>query len=488
MKPQFKRPRPWLAVAALSVGFFMIMMDTSIVTVAIPTMLRSLHASLSQVIWVNSVYLLTFAAPLLLAGRLGDRLGRKPVFLAGMAVFTAASLACGLSQSPGQLIAARAIQGIGAAVMAPQTMAFIATLFPPDKRGAPMGVWGGVGAVASATGPVLGGVLVEDLGWRWIFMVNVPIGVVGLIAAAWLLPAPDPRPSPFDVLGGILSGLGLAAIVFGVQNGQQYHWGTVAAPVTIDEIIGAGVVLLAAFVGWQRVNQANPLFPLELARYRNFATACAAVACLSFALIGMYLVLTIYIQSVLGLSPLAAGLTTLPAPLGAGLVAPFAGRLSDRLSGKFVAMGGLALFAIGIGLIAGLARPHTDPWLLRGLLLICGLGCGCGFSPLANVATSQVPAALMGAASGAYNTVRQIGSVMGSAAIGVLLQARLAAEHAAGFRQSFTPAARETLLLPVAVLLAGLLACLPMTRRASRASATPPSEPARGDRYSTPAR
>jgi EmrB/QacA subfamily drug resistance transporter len=469
MRTQARPVNPWVAVFALSIGFFMIMIDTSIVNVAIPTILRQLHASLNQVVWVNSIYLLAFAVPLLLAGRLGDRFGRKPMFLTGMAVFTAASLLCGLAGSPGMLIADRGLQGLGAAAMAPQTMAFITTLFPPDKRGAPMGIWGAVGGIAGAAGPLLGGVLVVSLGWHWIFIVNVPIGVFGLVMAAVVLPSTRRTAGRrFDLFGTVLSGLGLLALVFGVQDGEQYHWGRVLGWITIPEIIIAGVLLLTAFLIWQWRKASDALLPLRLLRNRNFSAASAAVACVSFALFGFFLPVTIYLQSVLGLSPLMAGLTTLPTAVGAGVAAPLAGRLSDRISGKYVVMAGLTAFAAGIGAIAALATPHTHPWMLLGAFLIAGLGAGCAFSPLVNVATRDVSAELMGAASGVYNTLRQVGTVMGSAAIGVLLQARLvAAMHPAGrsFHDSFTQAARQTLLLPVAVLGLGVLACCLMARR-----------------------
>lgn len=474
-----RQANPWAAMCALCIGLFVILLDSTITNIAVPAMIRGLHASLNQIIWVTSVYLLTYAVPLLLAGRLGDQLGRKPMFMAGLAVFTAASLWCALSGSAGMLITARAVQGLGAAAMTPQTMAFITSLFPAGRRGAAMGMWGGVAGLATVSGPLLGGLLVDSLGWQWIFMVNVPIGALGLVLTALLVPGGQRRNRHrFDVLGTALSGFGLLALVFGVQNGQQYHWGRVFGAVTIPQLIGLGILLLIAFVGWQWRNSNEPLVPLSLFRYRNFAAANVANVMLGFSITGMFLPLVIYFQSVLGLSPLASGVVTAPMSLLSGLVAPFAGRLTDRISAKYIAITGFLAMAAGLFVMVGLAGWNTGPWHLLPGLLLCGLGIGCVFSPLANLATSDVPQPRMGAASGIFNTTRQVGGVLGSAAIGVLLQARevasLRAAAAAArpgmagtvFQHGFTDAARATLILPAAVLVIGAVACVPMLSRA----------------------
>ncbi|CCH31274.1 DHA2 family efflux MFS transporter permease subunit [Actinosynnema sp. NPDC047251] len=421
-----RQANPWAALGALCLGFFMILLDTTIVSIAVPDMLRELDTGLNSVVWVISVYLLTYAVPMLFTSRLGDRFGPKRIFLAGLVVFTASSLWCGLSGDVSMLIAARAVQGLGAALMTPQTLAFITHLFPPAKRGAAMGMWGGVAGLATITGPLLGGVLVDHLGWEWIFFVNVPIGVVAIVLTLLLVPDWQPRHShSFDVPGIVLSAAGLFCVVFGVQNGEHYDWGTVAGGITVFEIIGAGVVLLVAFVLWQRYNKSEPLMPLAVFGNRNFSAGTLTAATVGFTMTGMFLPLIIYIQTVLGLSPTMAGALTAPMSLLSGVVAPFVGRASDRVDGRYLVMGGLALLALGMGTIALQARPDSNPWTFIPALLVCGVGIGCIFSPMSNLTMNGVEPKLAGTASGIFNTSRQVGGVLGSAAIGVLLQARI---------------------------------------------------------------
>ncbi|WP_084145381.1 DHA2 family efflux MFS transporter permease subunit [Amycolatopsis jejuensis] len=423
---QARQANPWGALGALCLGFFMILLDTTIVSIAVPAMLRELGAGLNSVIWVISVYLLTYAVPMLFTSRLGDRFGPKRVFLAGLIVFTASSLWCGLAGNVEMLIAARAVQGLGAALMTPQTLAFITHLFPPAKRGPAMGAWGGVAGLATITGPLLGGVLVQHLGWEWIFYVNVPIGIIAIGLTLWLVPDWQPKHShSFDLIGIVLSAAGLFCVVFGVQNGQQYDWGTVFGGITVFEIIAVGVVLLVAFVVWQHYNRREPLVPLAVFANRNFSAGTLTATTVGFTMTGMFLPLVIYVQTVLGLSPTSAGLLTAPMSLLSGVIAPFVGRASDRINGKYLVMAGLSLLAVGMGIIALQARPDTSPWELIPALLVCGLGIGCIFSPMSNLTMGAVEPRLTGTASGIFNTARQVGGVLGSAAIGVLLQTRI---------------------------------------------------------------
>ncbi|MDQ0377349.1 DHA2 family efflux MFS transporter permease subunit [Amycolatopsis thermophila] len=473
-----ERANPWAALGALCIGFFMILLDTTIVSIAIPSMVRGLDADLNSIVWVMSVYLLTYAVPMLFTSRLGDRFGPKRLFVAGLAVFTLASLWCGLSGTAEMLIAARAVQGLGAALMTPQTLAFITHLFPPAKRGPAMGLWGGVAGLATITGPLLGGVLVDNLGWEWIFFVNVPIGAVGLVLAMLLVPDWQPRHShSFDIPGILLSVAGMSLVVFGLQNGQHYDWGTVAGPVNVAEVIAAGVVLLVAFVVWQRYNRREPLLPLRVFGNRNFSAGTLTSVTIGFTMTAMFLPLVIYIQDVLLLSPTSAGLITAPMSLLSGLLAPFIGRLSDKVNPKYLVILGIVALAAGLALIALMARETSTWWVTFPGLLLCGVGTGSVFAPMSNATMSSVEPRLAGTASGIFNTARQIGGVLGSAACGVLLQARISAGMAASHGnapQALTQAARETLLLPIAVLLLGIVAAAAMRRPAARPAQSQP--------------
>ncbi|MCB7136553.1 MDR family MFS transporter [Cellulosimicrobium marinum] len=426
----------WSVLPPLILGFFMIMVDTTIVNIAVPTLQRELDASLVAVGWVNSAYLLSFAVLLLLSGRLGDRFGPGRVFVAGLAVFTLASAWCGLSGSIGTLIAARVVQGVGAALMTPQTMAMITRVFPPRQRGAAMGLWGATAGVATIAGPLLGGVFVETWGWEWIFFVNVPVGVVALWLALSRLPRLATNRRPFDVVGVVLSVVGLFAVVFGLQEGETYDWGTIAGPVTVWGLVVVGLVVLVGFVLWQRRLGDDALLPLRLFRSRNFSLANVAGMSVSFAMIGIFFPLTLFLQSILGLSPLHAALVNLPGSLVSGVVAPLAGRLSDRIPPKWVVATGFAVLAVAIGWLAAVVAPGVAVTTIVAPMALFGLGTGCVFSPLANLATSGLDHATAGAGAGAFNTTRQVGGVIGSAAVVATLTARLAVELPAAARDA----------------------------------------------------
>lgn len=420
------RNNPWAVLVCLCLGFFMVLLDITIVNIAIPSMIDGLKASLDQVIWVLNAYTLTYAVLLITAGRLGDRFGQRNLFTLGLAVFTLASIACGLAQDPNQLIAARVVQAVGGALLTPQTLAILTTIFPPERRGAAFGIWGGIAGLATIAGPTVGGLLVTYLDWRAIFYVNVPIGIVALIGSLLIIPDIRPgRAAGVEPVGVLLASAGLFAITFGLIEGQRFDWGTVTGFISIPLIIGAGAVLLVLFFLWD-YRRPSPMVPLSLFRDRNFSLMNWVGAVLSFGMIGLFLPITIYLQSALGFSAIKAGLTLLPMSLVSMLLAPFAGRMADRIGGKYILVFGLGMFALGMGIIDWRASIDST-WLtfLPGAI-VAGVGLGCTFAPLATVAMRNINPRVAGAASGLLNTTRQLGGAIGSAVVGAVLQNRLA--------------------------------------------------------------
>jgi len=417
---------PWLALVVLGLGFFMILLDGAIVNVAVPTMVASLHATLDQILWVLNAYLLVFAALLITAGRIGDIVGPRTMFMAGLAIFTLASVLCGLSQDANQLIAARVLQGVGAATMSPQVLVIVAAIFPADRRGAALGVVASITALAVVGGPTLGGLLVTHVGWRWIFYINFPVGVVGLVASFVLVPDFRPgRRHRLDLVGVVLASLGLAGIAYGLIEGQRYDWSTIDGTlVTIPEVIGGGVLLLVAFSLWQRTRQ-EPLVPLSLFANRGYVVATWLGALSYFGTLGFGLVFTIYFQSVLGMSALSAGLTTLPFAFSLAVGAPIAGRVTDRIGGRYVLMLGSLLYGIGLVSFA-LVSSTTATWPTFALpFIVAGVGMAFLTAPSMTVALRDIKPAMTGAASGLFNTGRQVGGAIGAAVVGAVLQNRL---------------------------------------------------------------
>ena len=326
--PTGTEKKPWPALWALVVGFFMILVDSTIVSVATPTIAEKLNADINSVIWVTSAYLLAYAVPLLITGRLGDRFGPKVLYQVGLVVFTLASLWCGFAGSIEMLIVARVVQGLGAAMMTPQTMSVITRIFPPQNRGAAMGLWGAVAGVASLVGPIVGGLLVDGFGWEWIFFVNVPVGVVAFVLAQRFVPSFERHGHRFDYLGIVLSAVGLFLLVFGIQEGETYDWGVITGPISVWSLIITGIVVLVAFVVWQGVQKGEPLLPLGLFKDRNFTLANVAITAVGVAISSFALPIMLWAQDVLRFSPTQAALLLVPqAVISAGL-APLVGKNS----------------------------------------------------------------------------------------------------------------------------------------------------------------
>ncbi len=463
---------PWRALWALVVGFFMILMDTTIVSVANPRIMAGLHADINSVIWVTSAYLLTYAVPLLVTGRLGDRFGPKRIYLIGLVVFTLSSAWCGLSDSIGMLITARAVQGLGASLLTPQTMSVITRTFPPTGRGQAMSLWGATAAVATLVGPILGGFIVDGLGWEWIFFVNVPIGVVGFLLAWRLVPDLETHSHQFDLPGVVLWAVAMFCIVFGIQEGETYDWGEIWGPVSVPSLLATGIVVLAVFVWWQHAGRGEPLLPLRLFGDRNFSLANGSITMVGVAITSNSLPLVFYYQLVLGFTPTRAALQLAPMALFSGGLAPLVGRLVDRVHTRYLATTGMLLMAASMTWYAVWLVPDENLWwrllLPSGLM---GIGTAFTFSPISATATYNLAPADAGAGSGVYNSVRQVGAVLGSAAISALMQARLAvtlpggasagdqAESAgrlpAALQAGFSQAMATSMLLPAFAALVG---------------------------------
>ncbi|WP_432559876.1 DHA2 family efflux MFS transporter permease subunit [Granulicoccus sp. GXG6511] len=472
--PAFATARPWPALWSLVIGFFMILVDSTIVSIATPALMRGLNAGISAVVWVTSAYLLAYAVPLLITGRLGDRYGPKRVYLVGLTVFTFASAACGLSDTIEMLIAARAVQGLGASMMTPQTMAVITRIFPPDKRGPAMGLWGAVAGVASLVGPVLGGVLIDTLGWEWIFFINLPVGVIGFIAVVRNVPSLERHHHRFDWLGVALNVVGMFLIVFAIQEGQTYDWGTIVGPVSVWSLIIVGAVVLAFFAVFQS-RAAEPLVPPGLFRDRNFSVANGAILVMGFLITSMMFPMTLFAQTARGLTPTQAALLSLPLAVITGGLAPVIGKLIDRGDPKWFAVAGFSLMVASLVVYAWFMRPGISIlWLLipSGML---GAANACIWGPLSVSATRNLPMHRAGAGAGVYNTTRQIGAVLGSAAVAAFMEARLSAQLGAGggsgmammgtripapLEQGFSTAMSQSMLLPAGVAVLGVFACL----------------------------
>jgi EmrB/QacA subfamily drug resistance transporter len=470
--------RPWPALWALVIGFFMILVDNTIVTVAIPTIMESLDADLTAVIWVTSAYLLAYAVPLLITGRLGDRVGPKKVYLAGLTIFTLASAWCGFSTSVEMLIVARTVQGLGASLLTPQTMALITRMFPPARRGAALGLWGSVAGLAILVGPILGGVLTDALGWEWIFFVNVPVGVVGFVIAMRLVPSLETHQHSFDVLGVLLSAVAMFLIVFGIQEGGTYDWGTITGPVTVWRLVGLGLLVLVVFVWWQARNTREPLLPLGLFSDRNFSLANVGITAVGFTITAMAFPLMIFAQTVRGLTPTQAALLLTPMAVLSGVLAPVVGRLVERVNPRFIAATGLTLFAAGLLWYAVLLREETPIPMLLLPSVVLGFANAGVWAPLSITATRNLPPRLAGAGAGVYNTTRQVGAVLGSAAIAAMMETRIAARlpqmaesttagQAGGsgqlpeqLRDGFARAMGDAMLLPAAVIVIGVVCAL----------------------------
>jgi EmrB/QacA subfamily drug resistance transporter len=455
----------WTFVAT-TVALFMVVLDNLVVSTAIPVIRVDLGASLEELEWMVNAYTLTFAAFLLTGAALGDRFGRKRMFMVGIGIFTAASAAAALAPTADWLIAARAVQGIGGAIVTPLTLTMLSAAVPAAKRGAALGVWSGVAGLAVAAGPLVGGAVVEGLSWQWIFWINVPIGLVLLPLATRLTESYGPDKA-LDLPGLGLASAGLLALVWGLVNGNGHGW-------TSPEIVGAiaaGATLLAAFVGWERKVE-QPMLPMRFFRNRAFSAANGASLLMYFGMFGSIFLLTQFFQTAQGFSPLESGLRVLPWTAMPMIVAPIAGALSDRIGGRPLMATGLTLQALGLGWIASVSTATVGYASLVGPFILSGIGMALFFAPVANVVLSAVRPVEEGKASGANNAIREVGGVLGVAVLASIFAQTGGYESAVAFNNGLVPALWVGAI--VVAVGAALSLLIPRKRRSAEAAVAEP--------------
>ncbi len=409
---------PVRTLLVVSTALFMVTLDNLVVSTALPSIRVDLGASLESLEWTVNAYTLTFAVFLLTGAALGDRLGRRRMFLAGVGIFTVASALAALAPTTAALIAARALQGVGAAIVAPLTLTLLSDAFPADKRGAAIGVWSGVSGLGVAMGPLVGGAVVDGISWQWVFWLNVPIGIVLVPVAARVLGESRGPARSLDLGGVALGSLGLLGLVYGLVEGNAAGWGSAE----VVGSIGAGVGLLAAFVAWES-RVAAPVLPMRFFRSRAFAATNAVSLIMYLGLFGTIFLLSQVFQTAQGLSAFEAGLRTLPWTAMPMFVAPIAGLLSDRIGSRPLMTAGLALQALAIGYLAtrlGVTTPYAQ--LVPGFVL-AGTGMALVFAPAANAVLNAVRPEEAGQASGATNAIREVGGVMGVAVLAAVFSA-----------------------------------------------------------------
>ncbi|MHB8691231.1 MAG: MFS transporter [Solirubrobacteraceae bacterium] len=453
------RQRAW-TLAIVSLGLFMVVLDNLVVNVALPSIRRDFGASVQSLEWVVSAYVLAYAVLLLRGAALGDRFGRKRMFVAGIALFTASSAAAALAPTAGLLIAARAAQGVGAAIATPLTLTLIAQAFPPEQRGLALGVWSGISGIAVALGPLVGGAMTEIGSWHWIFWINVPVGIALVPLALTRLQESHGPNGRLDLPGLILGSGGLLGLVFGLVKAQTLSWG---ASIVVASLT-AGAILLVAFVLYER-RAREPMLPLEFFADRGFAVTNVVSLSMYFGMFGSIFFLTQYMQNVLGNSPLQAGVKLLVWTGATMVVSPLAGIFSEKLGSRPFMVAGLTLQAIALGWLASELSIHQSYASMLAPFILAGSGMALVFAPSASAVLSAVRAEEAGQASGATNAIRELGGVLGITVLATVFTSHGNYTSAQGFINGLSPA----LWVGVAVLAAGALiaAALPFSTRAA---------------------
>jgi EmrB/QacA subfamily drug resistance transporter len=457
------------ALALTSVAFFMTALDALVVITALPAIHASLGGSVSTLEWTVNAYTLTLAAGIITGAALGDRLGRRRMYVAGLLLFTAASAACALAPSAGLLIGARAMQGLGAALITPLSLTILASAFPAERRGTIVGIWGAIGGLAIAGGPLVGGAVVQGLDWHWIFWLNVPIGLVAAALATSRLPESRGPAARIDLPGVVMAAIGAAALAWGLVRTADVGWGS-------PQVIGALVlaaVLLAGFVAWERL-ASEPMLPLRLLRIPAFAAANATGFLMMASITSAAFMMAQYFQLGLGYSPLSTGLRFLPWTLTPLLIAPAAGALADKIGSRPLMSLGLAMQGAGLVWVALGATSTAGYGRLVLPLIIAGVGISMAVPTVPTTALNAVPPADMGKASGVQNTLQRFGSVFGVAIVAAVFSANGHLGSPAAVISGFRPALAATAGLSVI----GALTALGAGSRRRSPSASPQQAPA----------
>jgi EmrB/QacA subfamily drug resistance transporter len=449
--------RKWWTLAAVAFGLFMIMLDNTVVNVALPSIQRDLGIGLSELEWIVAGYALTFAALMLTGGKLADLLGRRLIFVVGLVVFTAASLACGLAESGDVLIGARIVQGLGAALMNPATLSIISATFPPHQRGMAIGIWAGVSALALAIGPLVGGLIAQHIDWSWIFFINVPVGVLA-VAASFLFideSRDTSHEQRLDLPGLLTSAIGLFALTYGLIEANTYGWtsGRILASFAI------AAVGLVAFVLLER-HQRLPMLDLSLFRNGTFAGANLVTFLVALAMFGVFFFVSLYMQNVLGYSAVEAGAAFLPMTVLIILIAPIAGKATDRIGSRWLMTAGMTLVGVQL-LYFSTLEVDSGFWSLAPGLLVGGVGMALTMTPAAAAAVRSVPVDKSGVGSAVLNTFRQVGGSLGIALLGAIM-----AQEAAGRRspEAFMDGFSTALVVSAAIAFAGAVVAAALVR------------------------
>jgi EmrB/QacA subfamily drug resistance transporter len=456
-----------VTVLLTAVAYFMVVLDALVVVTALPSIHRSLGGGIGTLQWTVSAYTIAFGAGILTAAALGDRVGRRRVYVAGLALFTAASAACALAPSAGVLIACRAVQGVGAAIVMPLSLTLLTSAFPPEKRGAVVGIWGGIAGLAVATGPLIGGGITQGLSWHWIFWVNVPIGILATVGAALRLQESRGPRARLDIPALVLVSSGVGVLIWGLVEGGQSGWGS------IQNVTGlaTGAVLLGGFVAWE-TRAREPMIPLGLFRRITFSSAVATTFLMSASIYSAAFLTSQFFQFALGDTPLGTGVRFLPWTATPLVVAPLAGALSDKTGARTLIVPGLLLQGAGLAWIVSLAGSSAGYASYVLPFIVAGVGISMALPCVTAGGLNAAPPALLGKAAGTLNTMQQFGAVFGIALVTAVFNARGSLAGPVAVTSGYRPA----LAVAAGISALGAIAAIAMRRVPTGAQPSAPTE------------